>query len=55
MTNDEQATVWLLDFCNGEARKITVEENARMAMEWQKRCTYKDGVCYVDCEPPDAA
>jgi hypothetical protein len=42
-----------LNFRTGEVREITQEENARMAMEWAKRCIYRNGVCYVDCVPPD--
>lgn len=52
MTPLRPQPIWFLDFRTGEAREITVEEHARMAMEWQERCTFKDGVCYVDCEPP---
>lgn len=48
----ESGTVWFLDFAKGEARQITREEHALMVMEYAKRCTYKNGVCYVDREPP---
>jgi hypothetical protein len=47
-----EQSVWHLNFRTGEAREITAAENARMAMELAKRCTFKDGVCYVDCQPP---
>lgn len=44
--------VMFLDLVKGEAREITQREAALMAMEFAKRCTYQDGVCYVDCKPP---
>lgn len=44
---------WLLDFRTGEVRQITPEENARMAMEAQKRYKVKNGIVYIDCEPPE--
>jgi hypothetical protein len=43
---------YMLDFRTGEVRKISREENARLAMEQQKRQKVKDGVVYIDCEPP---
>lgn len=46
-------TIWHLNFVTGVAREITAQENARMAMAWTSRCTFKGGVCYVDCKPPE--
>lgn len=51
MTEPER--IWFLDFVKGEVREITAEEAALMAMEFAKRCKFKDGVCYIDCEPPE--
>jgi hypothetical protein len=44
---------WHLNFATGEAKEISDEESARMAMEFNKRCKIKDGVVYVDCDPPE--
>lgn len=47
-------SVWYLDFTKGEAREITAEEHRRMVAEYMKRTTFKDGVVYIDCKPPEA-
>ena len=43
----------LLDFVKGEMMWMTPEENAARAVEWAKRTTVKNGIVYVDCDPPE--
>lgn len=45
----------LVDFVKGEVMWMTAEENAVRAMEWAKRTTIKDGIVYIDCDPPDGS
>jgi hypothetical protein len=47
-----QRVVLLLDFVHGEVRELTESEHRAMVVEWMKRTKIKDGVVYVDCEPP---
>lgn len=42
----------LFDFVKGEVRMLTPEEHRRLVVEWMKRTIVKDGVLYIDCEPP---
>ena len=44
---------WYLNFATGESRPITREENAQMAMEYAKRTKVKNGIVYIDCDPPE--
>lgn len=44
--------IWLLDFRTGESREMTLEEHRQRAAEWMARTKVKDGVVYVDCDPP---
>jgi hypothetical protein len=44
--------IWHLNFVTGEARQITEAEHRQMVVEMQKRTKVKDGVLYIDCEPP---
>jgi hypothetical protein len=48
----DDGSMWLLDFRTGEARKITRAEAAAMRAEMEARTTVRDGVLYIDCEPP---
>ena len=48
-----QSEIWHLDFRTGEAKQITVEEHRQMVAEWAKRTKVKNGIVYIDCDPPE--
>jgi hypothetical protein len=45
--------IYLLDFVRGEVRELTEAEHRAMVVEQMKRTKIKDGVVYIDCEPPE--
>lgn len=42
----------LFDFVRGEARELTEEEHRALVTEQMRRTKVKDGIVYIDCEPP---
>jgi hypothetical protein len=49
----EHGEVYHFDFRTGEARLLTAEEHRAMVVEQMRRTKIKDGIMYVDCEPPE--
>jgi hypothetical protein len=48
-----QSQIVLFDFVRGETRELTEAEHQAMVVEQMKRTKIKDGVVYIDCEPPE--
>lgn len=51
------STILYLNFKTGEVRELTEEEHRKMVYEQLKRTKVKNGIVYIDCDPPsdDAA
>lgn len=45
--------MWHLNFRTGVAEEISDEEGRRRMIEAMKRQKIKDGVLYIDCDPPE--
>lgn len=52
MTVGGDGEMWLVDFRHGEVRLMSIEEERARREEVARRQKLKDGVVYVDCEPP---
>jgi hypothetical protein len=48
-----QSMIMLVDFVHGEVRELTEWEHQAMVTEQMKRTKVKDGIVYLDCEPPE--
>lgn len=47
-----QNVILSLNFRTGEVRELSEAEHREMVAEQMKRTKVKDGVVYIDCEPP---
>ena len=43
----------VFDFVNGEVRELSDEEWLQQAAEQMRRYKAKNGIVYIDCDPPE--